>query len=174
MQATRSNPRTRKLTLTSTCRCLSCPLLMSMFQSMLKELIDGPAKSIWVRQGLPPDDLQNLRLTETPDPSVDSSFKLGTAAQVCTHLEIPRPHQTVLLLIYSCDRSLLLASRLWPPPTFTSFGRVRRRKCTLTLGTPFWNSASLSEPHVLTKSKYFFRQRKVLHYRWKDTGGRQI
>ena len=56
--------------------------LMAMFQSMLKDLIDGPAKSIWLRQGLPPDDLQNLYLTEAPDPSVDSSFKLGTAAQV--------------------------------------------------------------------------------------------
>jgi hypothetical protein len=53
-----------------------------MFQSMLKDLIDGPAKSVWLRQGLPPDDLQNLYLTEAPDPSVDSSFKLGTAAQV--------------------------------------------------------------------------------------------
>jgi hypothetical protein len=55
---------------------------MAMFQSVLKDLIDGPAKSVWVKQGLPPDDLQNLRLTEAPDPSVDSSFKLGTAAQV--------------------------------------------------------------------------------------------
>ncbi|KAH8978100.1 CoA-transferase family III [Lactarius akahatsu] len=54
---------------------------MSMFQSMLKDLIDGPAKSIWVRQGLPPDDIQNLHLSEAPDPSVDSSLKLGTAAQ---------------------------------------------------------------------------------------------
>ncbi|KAH9165520.1 hypothetical protein EDB89DRAFT_293869 [Lactarius sanguifluus] len=54
---------------------------MSMFQSMLKDLIDGPAKSIWVRQGLPPDDIQNLYLSEAPDPSVDSSLKLGTAAQ---------------------------------------------------------------------------------------------
>ncbi|KAF8260982.1 CoA-transferase family III domain-containing protein [Lactarius quietus] len=48
---------------------------------MLKDLIDGPAKSLWVKQGLPPDPLQHLRLTEAPDPSVDSSFKLGTAAQ---------------------------------------------------------------------------------------------
>ncbi|KAI0298136.1 CoA-transferase family III [Multifurca ochricompacta] len=45
------------------------------------QLIDGPAKTVWVRQGLPPDDIQNLRLTEAPDPSVNSSFKLGTAAQ---------------------------------------------------------------------------------------------
>ena len=63
--------------------------LMAMFQSMLKDLIDGPAKSIWLRQGLPPDDLQNLYLTEAPDPSVDSSFKLGTAAQV-----LPRRYYT--------------------------------------------------------------------------------
>ena len=61
---------------------LSSSLLMSMFQSVLKDLTDGPAKSVWVRQGLPPDDLQNLFLTPAPDPSVDSSLKLGTAAQV--------------------------------------------------------------------------------------------
>ena len=55
-----------------------------MFQSMMRELVDGPAKTVWVRLGLPPDDLENLWLTEVPDPSVNSSFKLGTAAQVCT------------------------------------------------------------------------------------------
>jgi hypothetical protein len=55
-----------------------------MFQSMMRELVDGPAKAVWVRLGLPPDDLENLRLTEAPDPSVNSSFKLGTTAQVCT------------------------------------------------------------------------------------------
>jgi hypothetical protein len=55
-----------------------------MFQSVMRELVDGPAKTVWVRLGLPPDDLENLRLTEAPDPSVNSSFKLGTAAQVCT------------------------------------------------------------------------------------------
>ncbi len=60
------------------------PYQMSMFQSVLKDLTDGPAKSAWVRQGLPPDDLENLYLTEAPDPSVNSSFKLGTTAQVCT------------------------------------------------------------------------------------------
>lgn len=55
-----------------------------MSHSIMRELVDGPAKTVWVRLGLPPDDLENLRLTETPDPSVNSSFKLGTAAQVCT------------------------------------------------------------------------------------------
>ena len=69
---------------------------MAMFQSMLKDLIDGPAKTVWVRQGLPPDDLQNLRLTEAPDPSVDSSFKLGTAAQVR-----PRQYRNPYLLMMS-------------------------------------------------------------------------
>jgi hypothetical protein len=54
-----------------------------MFQSMLKELINGPAKAMWVRLGLPRDDIENLWLTEAPDLSVSSSFKLGTAAQVC-------------------------------------------------------------------------------------------
>lgn len=56
-----------------------------MFQAMLRDLVDGPAKTVWVRQGLPPDDIENLWLTEAPDPSVNSSFKLGTAAQVRTH-----------------------------------------------------------------------------------------
>lgn len=56
-----------------------------MFQSMLRDLVDGPAKAVWVRQGLPPDDIENLWLTEAPDPSVNSNFKLGTAAQVRTH-----------------------------------------------------------------------------------------
>lgn len=58
-----------------------------MFQSMMRDLVDGPAKTVWVRLGLPPDDIENLWLTEAPDPSVNSSFKLGTAAQVCTHVQ---------------------------------------------------------------------------------------
>ncbi|KAI9507242.1 CoA-transferase family III [Russula earlei] len=53
---------------------------------MLRDLIGGPAKTIWVRHGLPPDDIGNLRLTEMPDPSVDSSFHLGTAAQTAIGL----------------------------------------------------------------------------------------
>ncbi|KAH9956326.1 CoA-transferase family III domain-containing protein [Lactifluus volemus] len=52
-----------------------------MFRSMLRDLVDGPAKAVWVRVGLPPDDIENLWLSEAPDPSVNSSFKLGTAAQ---------------------------------------------------------------------------------------------
>jgi hypothetical protein len=58
-----------------------------MSQSMLRDLIDGPAKTVWVRLGLPPDDIENLWLTEAPDPFVNSSFKLGTAAQVCTRIQ---------------------------------------------------------------------------------------
>ena len=38
-----------------------------------------------VRLGQAPDDIENLWLTEAPDPSVNSSFKLGTAAQVGVH-----------------------------------------------------------------------------------------
>ena len=57
-----------------------------MFQSMMRDLVDGPAKAVWVRLGLHPDDIENLWLTEAADPSVNSSFKLGTAAQVCTHV----------------------------------------------------------------------------------------
>jgi len=57
-----------------------------MFQSMLRDLVDGPAKTVWVRVGLPPDDIENLWLSEAPDPTVNSSFHLGTAAQVRTHM----------------------------------------------------------------------------------------
>jgi hypothetical protein len=58
----------------------------TMFRSMLRDLVDGPAKTVWIRVGLPPDDIENLWLSEAPDPSVNSSFKLGTAAQVCLHV----------------------------------------------------------------------------------------
>jgi hypothetical protein len=58
-----------------------------LYKSMMRDLVDGPAKTVWVRLGLPPDDIENLWLTEAPDPSVNSSFKLGTAAQVCTHVQ---------------------------------------------------------------------------------------
>jgi len=67
---------------------------------MMRELVDGPAKSVWVRLGLPLDDLENLWLTEMPDPSVNSSFKLGTAAQVCTTYSFRHaPHPSALLLL---------------------------------------------------------------------------
>ncbi|TFY74985.1 hypothetical protein EWM64_g9027 [Hericium alpestre] len=48
---------------------------------LMKEFVTGPAKALWIAQGLPPDTLDNLHLSITPDPAVNSSFKLGTAAQ---------------------------------------------------------------------------------------------
>lgn len=42
-----------------------------------------PAAALWRALDLPITFLQrNLTLSERPDPSVNSSFKLGTAAQV--------------------------------------------------------------------------------------------
>lgn len=37
---------------------------------------------LWEGAGLTPEPLSRLVLSENPDPSIDSSFKLGTAAQV--------------------------------------------------------------------------------------------
>lgn len=41
------------------------------------------AESLWKAAGLPGSSLQKLKLTSSPDPAVNSSFRLGTAAQVC-------------------------------------------------------------------------------------------
>jgi hypothetical protein len=81
---------------------------------MMRELVDGPAKNVWVRLGLPPDDLENLWLTEVPDPSVNSSFKLGTAAQVCTTYtfrDFRRPSSWCFSTAYHI-RLLLLCKRV--------------------------------------------------------------
>ncbi|KAI0265609.1 CoA-transferase family III domain-containing protein [Gloeopeniophorella convolvens] len=48
---------------------------------MLRELINGPVRALWVAQGLPPDNIEDLHLSQTPDPAVNSSLKLGTVAQ---------------------------------------------------------------------------------------------
>ena len=47
---------------------------------MNSALID--ARRLWVEAGLPEDYLKNLRLHEKPDPIIDTSFKLGSVAQV--------------------------------------------------------------------------------------------
>ena len=84
-----------------------------MFQSMLRDLVDGHAKSIWVRLGLPPDDIENLRLTEAPDPFVNSSFKLGGAAQVCIDDEFTAEadHGLWLVLSFTSSRLFVQAPR---------------------------------------------------------------
>src|SRR5258708_20286084 len=60
---------------------LFCP---PMFESMMRELVEGPAKTQWVRQGLPPDDLENLWVTKMPDPPVHPSFNPGPPAHTYT------------------------------------------------------------------------------------------
>ena len=40
------------------------------------------AEALWKYHGLPVSWFPRLRLSEAPDPAVNSSFKLGTAAQV--------------------------------------------------------------------------------------------
>jgi hypothetical protein len=123
---------------------------------MMRELVDGPAKTVWVRLGLPPDDLENLRLTEVPDPSVNSSFKLGTAAQVCTtytfrdsrrpiwwcfstahHIRLPLLCKTLIIIPFFPDCRPQLDCLHWPQHTFISIGRVVRRKCTLMPDMPY-------------------------------------
>ena len=56
--------------------------MSTWLDSMLRDMITAPARLVWVHHGLPPDDIENLMLNNNPDPAVDSSFKLGTAAQV--------------------------------------------------------------------------------------------
>ena len=38
--------------------------------------------SLWLANGLPPDALSHLKLSSRPDAAINSSFKLGSAAQV--------------------------------------------------------------------------------------------
>ena len=51
-----------------------------MSKSSSEEII-APAKSLWIANGFPAGDLSQLHLSDEPDPAVNSSFKLGTAAQ---------------------------------------------------------------------------------------------
>ena len=47
--------------------------------------IRAPASVLWRSFDLPVEFLSHLHLSEQPDPAVDSSFKIGTAAQVCSY-----------------------------------------------------------------------------------------
>ena len=40
------------------------------------------ARQIWEANGLPPEVISSLHLSANADPAVNSSFRLGTAAQV--------------------------------------------------------------------------------------------
>lgn len=42
-----------------------------------------PAEQLWLKSGLPAEFLSHLKLSDDPDGVVNSSFKLGSAAQVC-------------------------------------------------------------------------------------------
>jgi hypothetical protein len=136
-------------------RSLFVSLLMAMFQSMLKDLIDGPAKSVWVDRVSHQTIYRisvSLRHPIRPWTPALSSGRLPR----CSHVKIsPHPANDVY-------RSLLLVSRLWRLPTFTSSGRARKRKCMLTLGTPFLNSASLAVISLTTSNTFLFQTAKSI------------
>ena len=44
-----------------------------------------PSRELWNELGLPEDFLHNLVLSEEPDPAINSSFKLGSIAQVSSN-----------------------------------------------------------------------------------------
>ncbi|KAJ7580224.1 CoA-transferase family III domain-containing protein [Mycena floridula] len=46
----------------------------------------GPARKLWLSAGLPEDALEHLHLSKDPDPVLNSSFRLGTAAQTAIGL----------------------------------------------------------------------------------------
>ncbi|KAI0373808.1 CoA-transferase family III [Pilatotrama ljubarskyi] len=48
--------------------------------------VRAPAAALWQSLRLPADAISRLRLTEQPDPAVNSSFRLGTAAQTAIGL----------------------------------------------------------------------------------------
>ncbi|TFY66167.1 hypothetical protein EVG20_g4916 [Dentipellis fragilis] len=54
---------------------------MDQMDELMSQIVTGEAKGLWIAQGLPPDALVNLHLSEAPDPAVNSSYKLGTTAQ---------------------------------------------------------------------------------------------
>lgn len=42
---------------------------------------------IWLANGLPRETLSHLKLSDCPDTAINSSFKLGSAAQVSKHIQ---------------------------------------------------------------------------------------
>lgn len=44
------------------------------------------ATSLWLANGLPREMLSHLKLSGCPDTAINSSFKLGSAAQVSNHI----------------------------------------------------------------------------------------
>ncbi|KAI8986178.1 CoA-transferase family III [Trametes punicea] len=53
---------------------------------MTTTAVRAPAEALWKSLRLPLDALHHLRLGDHPDPSVDSSFRIGTAAQTAIGL----------------------------------------------------------------------------------------
>ena len=45
--------------------------------------IPSELRSIWISNGLPESFLGHLKLSGNPDTAIQSSFRLGLAAQVC-------------------------------------------------------------------------------------------
>ncbi|KAI0629828.1 CoA-transferase family III [Trametes polyzona] len=48
--------------------------------------VRAPAEALWRSLRLPPESISSLQLTEDPDPVVNSSFRIGTAAQTAIGL----------------------------------------------------------------------------------------
>lgn len=80
---------------------------MSWLDNMMRDMINAPARHIWVHHGLPPDDMERLQLSNNPEPSVDSCFKLGTAAQVSRRL-IESPYSSSVAICASLRQRTLL------------------------------------------------------------------
>ncbi|KAI0031172.1 CoA-transferase family III [Vararia minispora EC-137] len=57
-----------------------------MVDAMLRDMLAKPVRAVWTHHGLPPDDIERIVLGNAPDPSVNSAFKLGTAAQTAIGL----------------------------------------------------------------------------------------
>ncbi|KAI0029141.1 CoA-transferase family III [Vararia minispora EC-137] len=49
-------------------------------------MVNKPLQIVWSFVGLPPDHIECIELSNNPDPSIDSAFKIGTAAQTSVGL----------------------------------------------------------------------------------------
>lgn len=52
----------------------------------MRDMVNAPLRTVWTQAGLPPDDLERIELSSNPEPSIDSVFKLATAAQTSVGL----------------------------------------------------------------------------------------
>lgn len=61
--------------------------------------VRAPAEVLWRSLRLPADAISRLRLTEQPDPIVNSSFLLGTAAQASHNFAVIASYWTLHMAI---------------------------------------------------------------------------